>query len=79
VVDFAQRIVEVQGGNAEQAQRLDQGQQVALAAVQQRYTDAASVNVDQEMAQLVALQTAYGANARIMTAARDMLDLLMRI
>jgi flagellar hook-associated protein 1 FlgK len=28
---------------------------------------------------LVQLQTAYGANARIMTAVRDMLDMLMRI
>jgi flagellar hook-associated protein 1 FlgK len=79
VVDFARRIVEVQGGNAEQAQRLDQGQQVALSAIQSRFDESASVNIDQEMAQLVALQTAYGANARIMTAARDMLDLLLRM
>jgi flagellar hook-associated protein 1 FlgK len=31
------------------------------------------------MALLVSLQTAYGANARVMTAVRDMLDMLMRI
>jgi flagellar hook-associated protein 1 FlgK len=30
--------------------------------------DAAGVNVDQEMASLISLQTAYGANARVMTA-----------
>jgi flagellar hook-associated protein 1 FlgK len=31
------------------------------------------------MANLIQLQTAYGANARVLTAARDMLDTLMRI
>jgi flagellar hook-associated protein 1 FlgK len=31
------------------------------------------------MALLVQLQTAYGANARVMTAVRDMLDMLLRI
>ena len=41
--------------------------------------DQSGVNVDQEMAQLVQLQTAYGANARVMTAIRDMFDLLMRM
>ena len=39
----------------------------------------AGVNVDQEMTNLIQLQTAYGANARVMTAIRDMLDALMKI
>lgn len=79
VLEFGQRIVETQAANAEGAARLDEGQQVALAAVQGRYAESSGVNVDQEMALLVALQTAYGANARVMTAVRDMLDMLMRI
>ena len=37
-------------------------------ALQQRINDASGVNVDQEMANLIPLQTAYGANARVMTA-----------
>ncbi|HZY24099.1 MAG TPA: flagellar hook-associated protein FlgK [Beijerinckiaceae bacterium] len=77
--EFARRIVEAQGANAETAERFDQGQQVALAAIQSRFADYSGVNIDQEMAMLVQLQTAYGANARIMTAVRDMLDMLMRI
>jgi flagellar hook-associated protein 1 FlgK len=79
VAQFARRIVETQGTNAEMAQRLDEGQQVALAAAEGRFADYSGVNIDQEMALLVQLQTAYGANARIMTAVRDMLDMLMRI
>jgi flagellar hook-associated protein 1 FlgK len=79
VAEFARRVVETQGASAESAERLDQGQQVALSAIQGRFADYSGVNVDQEMALLVQLQTAYGANARIMTAVRDMLDMLMRI
>ncbi|CAA9308203.1 MAG: Flagellar hook-associated protein FlgK [uncultured Microvirga sp.] len=79
VLEFGQRIVETQAAHAEGAARLDEGQQVALAAVQGRYADYSGVNIDQEMALLVSLQTAYGANARVMTAVRDMLDMLMRI
>lgn len=79
VKDFAQRVVETQGANAESAQRLDEGQKVALSVVESRFAEKSGVNVDQEMAQLVQLQTAYGANARVMTAVRDMLDLLLRI
>jgi flagellar hook-associated protein 1 FlgK len=41
--------------------------------------DVSGVNVDQEMASLISLQTAYGANARVMTAVRDMIDTLLRM
>jgi flagellar hook-associated protein 1 len=79
VTDFVRRVVETHGANAEAAQRLDEGQGIALAAVESRFAEKSGVNVDQEMSQLVQLQTAYGANARVMTAIRDMFDILMRI
>ena len=46
---------------------------------QQRMDNISGVNIDEEMAHLLQLQTAYGANARVMTAVREMLDALMRI
>jgi flagellar hook-associated protein 1 FlgK len=79
LADFARRVVERHGANAESAERLDEGQSIALAAVESRFAETSGVNVDQEMSQLVQLQTAYGANARVMTAIRDMFDLLMRM
>ena len=79
VADFARNIVEQQGANAEAAQRLDEGQQVALASIGSRFAESSAVNIDQEMSQLLALQTAFGANARVITAVRDLLDVLMRI
>jgi flagellar hook-associated protein 1 FlgK len=36
------------------------------------------VNVDQELAQLVTLQNAYAANARVMQVVRELYDILMR-
>jgi flagellar hook-associated protein 1 FlgK len=47
--------------------------------LQQRFDDASGVNVDQEMATLLQLQNSYAANARIMSALRDMIEALMRI
>ncbi|WP_046868304.1 flagellar hook-associated protein FlgK [Microvirga massiliensis] len=79
VADFARRIIEAQGASAEAAARLHSGQSVALAAIESRFSETGSVNIDQEMAHLVQLQTAYGANARVMSAVREMLDLLMRM
>ncbi|MDJ1158469.1 flagellar hook-associated protein FlgK [Chelatococcus sp. SYSU_G07232] len=77
--DFARRIVERQGSNAEVAKRLDEGQKIVLNAVEARFAETAGVNVDQEMSQLIVLQTAYSANARVMTAVKDMMDLLLRM
>jgi flagellar hook-associated protein 1 FlgK len=79
VADFAQRIVESQGNVAEGAQRLDEGQQIALKAVEARFGETSGVNIDQEMANLVELQNAYAANARVISAVKEMMDLLMRI
>jgi flagellar hook-associated protein 1 FlgK len=79
VADFARRIIEAQGASAEAAARLHSGQSVALAAIESRFSETGAVNIDREMAHLVQLQTAYGANARVMSAVREMLDLLMRM
>jgi flagellar hook-associated protein 1 FlgK len=75
----ANRIVALQATNANAASSLDKGQQVVLNAVRSRYSDQAGVNVDAELTQLIQLQTAYTANARVLAAGKEMLDLLMRI
>jgi len=79
LADFTQRVVDTQGANAAASQSLDQGQQIALSTARGRYANESGVKIDEEMANLIQLQTAYGANARVLTAARDMLDTLMRI
>ncbi|GAN52377.1 flagellar hook-associated protein FlgK [Methylobacterium radiotolerans] len=79
VVGFAQDIIATQGANASNASALDATQQTALSTAQGRFAAGAGVNIDQEMSNLIALQNAYGANARILSAARDMLNQLLQI
>jgi flagellar hook-associated protein 1 FlgK len=79
VQDYLRQVLSMQGEAASNASSLSQGQDVVVNALKQRVTDASGVNVDQEMANLISLQTAYGANARVMTAVRDMIDELLKI
>jgi flagellar hook-associated protein 1 FlgK len=77
--DFLKQVLSQQGQAAANATSLAQGQDMVVNALQQRVNDASGVNVDQEMANLITLQTAYGANARVMSAIKDMLDTLMKM
>lgn len=79
VASFVQRVIEHRGAASQAATQLDTGQKVALSSVQSRYAEDADVNIDSEMAQLTQLQNAYAANARVFTAAKEMLDLLLRM
>jgi flagellar hook-associated protein 1 FlgK len=76
---FLRGVVSQQGEAAENAISLAQGQQVVLNALTQRVADESSVNIDVEMASLLNLQNSYAANARIMSAVKEMLDMLMNI
>ena len=76
---FLRQSLSQQGENASNANNLAEGQNVVVNALKQRVSDTSSVNIDEEMTQLLQLQTAYGANARVMSAVKDMLDILMRM
>lgn len=77
--DFLSQVIFKQGEAASAAGQLEQGQSVVVNALQERFSDLSGVNIDQEMAHLLQLQSAYGANARVLSAAREMLDLLMQM
>jgi len=79
VQGFAQRIVDAQGAASANAKDLDEGQSIALSTAEGRFASLSGVSIDEEMSNLIQLQTAYSANARVLTAARDMLDTLLRI
>ncbi|AMJ60542.1 flagellar hook-associated protein FlgK [Bosea sp. PAMC 26642] len=79
VSNFVQRVVASTGQAVETAKRLDEGQQVALAAVQSRFQDTSQVNIDQEMSTLIELQTAYAANARVISTVKELMDVLLRV
>ena len=68
-------MISQQGEAADAASNLKQGQDVVLSSLQQRFNDSSSVNVDQEMANLLTLQNSYAANARVLSAVSDMFDI----
>ena len=79
ITTYMRQMISLQGQAAATAANLKQGQDVVLSSLQQRFNEGASVNVDQEMATLLTLQNSYAANARVLSAVRDMLDTLMRM
>jgi flagellar hook-associated protein 1 FlgK len=76
---YIRQMISQQGEAAANADSLNQGQQVVVNTLQQRFSDESNVNIDEEMANLMKLQTAYGANARVLSAAKDMLDNLFQV
>jgi flagellar hook-associated protein 1 FlgK len=79
LLSFAQQFVSAQGETASAAKLLSEGQQVVLSTLQQKFADTAGVNIDDEMAHLLALQNAYAANARVMGVVKEMYQSLMQI
>ena len=77
--DFVQQVISRQGEAASNAATLKQGQDVVLSTLQQRFNDASGVNMDTEMTNLLNLQNSYAANARVMSAIKQMLDTLMNM
>lgn len=76
---FARRVVGMQTGRAEIASQKFEAQQIVVGAIQQRIDEKSAVNIDQEMATLLELQNAYSSNARVITAIKEMLQMLLNM
>jgi flagellar hook-associated protein 1 FlgK len=76
---YMRLVISQQGEAAQSAADLKQGQDVVFNSLQQRFNDSAGVNIDQEMANLLSLQNAYAANARVLSTAKEMLDTLLKV
>lgn len=76
---FLSNVVAAQGANATQASNLDAGQQVVVNSLQSKFATSSGVSVDSELSNLIKMQNAYSANARIISAVKDLFDVLDRI
>ena len=76
---FMRKVAEFQGDATNTAKTLKEGQDIVLSSLQQRFSENSSVNIDTEMTNLLDLQNAYAANARVMSAIKQMLDTLMNM
>ncbi|WP_349357565.1 flagellar hook-associated protein FlgK [Stappia sp.] len=76
--DFVTAAVSHQSGRYAQAKATATGQEVVTSNLKSRLDASSKVSVDEELAQLVQLQNAYAANARVMQVVRELYDILIR-
>lgn len=79
LLGFTQQFTSLQANSASAAQQLSDGQDVVLNTLQKKMDASSGVDIDTEMASLLALQNAYAANARVMSTINSMFQSLMQI
>jgi flagellar hook-associated protein 1 FlgK len=75
---YIDQVLTTQGAAAASAKSLSDGQDVVVNSLQQSFNSATGVNIDNEMASLLALQNAYTANARVLTTINQMFTTLQQ-
>jgi flagellar hook-associated protein 1 FlgK len=78
LTNYMSQVVSQQSQATNAATNLQQGQDTVVSALQQRFNDQSGVNIDTEMSNLIALQNAYGANARVMSTVQQMMATLLQ-
>jgi flagellar hook-associated protein 1 len=78
LLNYAKQFISQQGDAASAAKQLADGQDVVLNTLQNKVSATSGVNIDDEMAHLLALQNAYSANARVMSSIKQMYDALIQ-
>jgi len=79
LMSYMSQVVSTQSIAANAASNLQAGQDVVVNALQTRFNAKSGVNIDTEMANLLTLQNAYSANARVMSTIKAMLDTLLQM
>ncbi|WP_439576080.1 flagellar hook-associated protein FlgK [Phreatobacter sp.] len=79
LLSYSRAVIIHQTNAAQTAAQLAEGQAAVVTQLQARFDSLAAVNIDQEMTMLIQLQTTYGANARVMSAVREMFDMLRQM
>jgi flagellar hook-associated protein 1 len=79
VTDFATNVVQNLSGRSVNARNIDDGQQIVLKSIQATFSSQSGVKIDQELANLIEVQNAYSANARLISTVKDLYDVLLKI
>jgi flagellar hook-associated protein 1 FlgK len=79
IPSFMQQFLSQQSNASATATQLKQGQAVVVSTLQQRFNSSSGVSIDTEMANLIALQNSYAANAHVMSVVQSMMTNLLQI
>jgi flagellar hook-associated protein 1 FlgK len=74
---YLQQFITLQGNAAANAKEFADGQEVVVSNLQTKASASSKVSVDSEMANLIALQSAYAANAHVMATVQQMMQSLI--
>jgi flagellar hook-associated protein 1 len=78
ITGFMQQFLSQQANASSAATQLQQGQDVVVNTLQQKFNSTSSVSIDTEMANLIALQNSYAANAHVMSVVQSMMTSLLQ-
>ncbi|HKO70189.1 MAG TPA: flagellar hook-associated protein FlgK [Bradyrhizobium sp.] len=76
---FMQQFLSLQSNASTSATHLQQGQDVVVNALQQKFKSDSGVNIDTEMSNLISLQNTYAANAHVMSVVQNMMTTLLQV
>jgi flagellar hook-associated protein 1 FlgK len=79
ITGFMQQFLSLQSNASSTATQLQQGQDVVVSTLQQKFNSSAGVSIDTEMANLIALQNSYAANAHVMSVVQSMMTTLLQV
>ncbi len=77
LIDFAQKVIDETSQDYLQAQSAFENEDTLRGIIQRQFSDESGVNIDEEMSNLIVVQTAYAAAARTITAADEMFQELI--
>ena len=78
ITGFMQQFLSQQANASTTATSLQQGQDVVVSTLQQKFNSVAGVSIDTEMSNLIALQNSYAANAHVMSVVQSMMNTLLQ-
>jgi flagellar hook-associated protein 1 FlgK len=78
IANYVQQFLSLQGNASTAATQLQQGQDVVVNALQQKFNTTSGVNLDTEMSNLIALQNNYAASAHVMSVVQTMMTTLLQ-
>ena len=79
LTNYMSQIVSQQSQAANSATTLQQGQDTVLNSLQTSLNDQSGVNIDTQMSNLITLQNAYAANARVMSTIQSLMMTLLQM
>ncbi len=77
IVDYSQKMVAAQTSDAISADARKKDETSYRELIERQFTDESGVNLDEELAQLIVIQTAYAASAKTISTLNEMFDTLL--